>query len=124
MHMLSFPLGPQPRSSSQVLVASHAAASTAMSPRQTIYGGRIIGAKIRAQGAREAARKPIRAADRAEHGRSRWKATVGPPSPRLRSLNASTADMAGWKSDAIAARPARAYRSTRSGVRATRRSEN
>jgi hypothetical protein len=34
--------------------------------RQTIYGGRIIGAKIRAQGAREAAQKAIREADRAE----------------------------------------------------------
>jgi hypothetical protein len=34
--------------------------------RQTIYGGRIIGAKIRAQGAREAAQKVIREADSAE----------------------------------------------------------
>jgi len=34
--------------------------------RQTIYGGRIIGAKIRAEGAREAAQKAIREADRAE----------------------------------------------------------
>ena len=34
--------------------------------RQTIYGGRIIGAEIRAQGAREAAQKAIREADRAE----------------------------------------------------------
>jgi hypothetical protein len=34
--------------------------------RQTIYGGRIIGADIRAQGAREAARRAIRDADRAE----------------------------------------------------------
>jgi hypothetical protein len=34
--------------------------------RQTIYGGRIIGAKIRAQEAREAAQKAIREADRAE----------------------------------------------------------
>jgi hypothetical protein len=34
--------------------------------RQTIYGGRIIGAKIRAEGAREAAKKAVREADRAE----------------------------------------------------------
>src|ERR1700737_3417349 len=34
--------------------------------RQTIYGGRIMGAKIRAEGAREIARKAIREADRAE----------------------------------------------------------
>ena len=34
--------------------------------RQTIYGGRIMGAKIRAEGAREAAKKAIREADRAE----------------------------------------------------------
>ena len=34
--------------------------------RQTIYGGRIIGAKIRADGARETAKQAIREADRAE----------------------------------------------------------
>jgi hypothetical protein len=34
--------------------------------RERIFGGRIIGAKIRAEGAREAARKAIREADRAE----------------------------------------------------------
>jgi hypothetical protein len=34
--------------------------------RQSIYGGRIIAAKIRADGAREAAIKAVRAADRAE----------------------------------------------------------
>jgi hypothetical protein len=34
--------------------------------RQTIYGGRIMGARIRAEGAREAAQKAIREADRAE----------------------------------------------------------
>ncbi|HVD72390.1 MAG TPA: hypothetical protein VNC81_02240 [Xanthobacteraceae bacterium] len=33
--------------------------------RQTIYGGRIIGARIRAQGAHEEATKAIQAADRA-----------------------------------------------------------
>jgi hypothetical protein len=34
--------------------------------RQAIYGGRIMGADIRAQGAREAAKQTIRDADRAE----------------------------------------------------------
>jgi hypothetical protein len=34
--------------------------------RQTIYGGRIKGAKIRAEGAKQAATKAIREADRAE----------------------------------------------------------
>ena len=34
--------------------------------RQTIYGGSIIGAKIRAEAPREAAQKAIREADRAE----------------------------------------------------------
>jgi hypothetical protein len=40
---------------------------TAMSAksREVIYGGRIIGAKIRAEGAREAAQKAVREADRA-----------------------------------------------------------
>ena len=34
--------------------------------REVIYGGRIMGAQIRAEGAREAAQKAIREADRAE----------------------------------------------------------
>jgi hypothetical protein len=34
--------------------------------RQTIYGGRIIGAKIRAEGARERAAEAVREADRAD----------------------------------------------------------
>src|SRR5258705_12944686 len=34
--------------------------------RQSIYGSRIRGAKIRAEGARQAARKAVREADRAE----------------------------------------------------------
>jgi hypothetical protein len=34
--------------------------------RQVIYGGRIMGAKMRAESAREAANQAIRAADRAE----------------------------------------------------------
>jgi hypothetical protein len=34
--------------------------------REIIWGGRIIGAEIRAKGAREAAQKAVREADRAE----------------------------------------------------------
>jgi hypothetical protein len=55
--------------------------------RQTIFGGRIIGAKIRAEGAREAARKAIREADRAdaEAWSIRMEGFGGPaqPSPTL-----------------------------------------
>jgi hypothetical protein len=51
--------------------------------REVIFGGRIIGANIRAQQARERAKEAIRAADRArlKHGRSEWRAMAG-----LRSL--------------------------------------
>jgi hypothetical protein len=34
--------------------------------REVIWGGRVMGAKMRAEGAREEARKAVRAADRAE----------------------------------------------------------
>jgi hypothetical protein len=55
--------------------------------RRTIFGGRIIGAKIRAEGAREAARKAIREADRAdaEAWSIRMEGFGGPaqPSPTL-----------------------------------------
>jgi hypothetical protein len=34
--------------------------------RETLYGSRIRGAKMRAEGARQAAKKAVRAADRAE----------------------------------------------------------
>ena len=55
--------------------------------RQVIWGGRIMGADIRAKGAREAAQKAIQEADRAEvrHGPSGWKATAGLLSPLRRS---------------------------------------
>jgi hypothetical protein len=62
--------------------------------REVIYGGRIIGARIRAEGAREAAQKAVREADRAAApgcGRSRWKPMGDLRSPRQRSRNASTA---------------------------------
>ena len=55
--------------------------------REVIWGGRILGAEIRAQGAREAARKANREADRAEG--EAWSARMegygGPaqPSPTI-----------------------------------------
>ena len=65
-------VGPRVRSGHLILVALPAAARPAVMPamstksRDVIYGGRIIGARLRAQRAREAARKAIREADRAE----------------------------------------------------------
>jgi hypothetical protein len=58
--------------------------------REVIWGGLIMGAKIRARGARESAQKAAREADRAEatRGRFKWKATAGPHSRRRRSVNA------------------------------------
>jgi hypothetical protein len=49
--------------------------------RQTTYGGRIIGAKIRAEAAREAAPKAIREADRAEA--EAWPIQPAQPSPTI-----------------------------------------
>ena len=56
--------------------------------RQTIYGGPIMGARIRAEGARKRAAEAAREADRAEAealGRCKWKHTVAPaqPSPTI-----------------------------------------
>jgi hypothetical protein len=55
--------------------------------REVIYGGRIIGAKIRAEGAREAAQKAVREADRAaaELWSIQMEAYGGPaqPSPTI-----------------------------------------
>jgi hypothetical protein len=56
--------------------------------REVIYGGRIIGAKIRADGARDAAKKA---------GRFKWKPMVGRRNRPPRSGNASTAAMAGYR---------------------------
>jgi len=85
--------------------------------RQTIYGGRILGADIRAQGAREAAKQAIRDADRAkaEAWSIRMEGCGGPaqPSPTI-------GQWAGSKSSAIAATPERACRWTRSAGRTTR----
>jgi hypothetical protein len=60
--------------------------------REVIYGGRIIGAKIRAEGAREAAQKAVREADRAaaELWSTRWKPMGDRRNHRQRSHNAST----------------------------------
>jgi hypothetical protein len=61
--------------------------------RQVIYGGRIIGARIRAEGAQEAAQKAVREADRAaaELWSIQMEAYGGPAQPSQRSRNASTA---------------------------------
>jgi hypothetical protein len=62
--------------------------------RQTIYGGQIIGAKIRAEGARKRAAEAIREADRAEA--EAWSIQMeahggpAPPSPTIG--HASTVD--------------------------------
>jgi hypothetical protein len=95
------------------------------SPR-VIYGGRIIGAKIRAEGARKRAAKAIREADRAEA--EAWSIQMegygGPARPSPTMGNASTAGMVGLRSNAVGVRRARACPSMRSGVRAIRRSGN
>jgi hypothetical protein len=90
--------------------------------RQTIYGGRIMGAEIRTQGGREAAEQAARDADRAEAEAwsIRVEATAGRRSRHRQSGNVSTAGSAGSKSSAIAARPERACRWTPSAGRATR----
>ena len=91
--------------------------------RQTIWAGSIMGAKIRAEGARKRAAEAIREADRAEaeHGRSRWKATAA---PRSVSLNASMAGSAGLRWNVSDARHAQAYRSMPSDARAVCRFGN
>ena len=59
--------------------------------REVIWGGRIMGAKMRAETARQEARKAARAADRAEaerRGRFAWKAMAVRPNPLQRYANA------------------------------------
>jgi hypothetical protein len=92
--------------------------------RQSIYGGAIMGAKIRAKNAREAAHKALREADRAEAEAwsIRMEGYAGPASHRRRSRNVLVAGSAGWKWNATAARRGQACRSTPSAGRATRRS--
>src|ERR1700738_208617 len=101
---LTEPVGPQARSCPQILVALPQSQGPLVMPamstksRQVIYGGRIIGAKIRAEGARKRAAEAIREADRAEirtihplpcHG---FDARNRPRSRHQPSGNASTAD--------------------------------
>jgi hypothetical protein len=50
--------------------------------REVIWGGRIVGAQIRAQSARESAQKANREADRAEAEARVWRAMVE-PSPTI-----------------------------------------
>jgi hypothetical protein len=68
--------------------------------RQVIFGSRIRGARIRAEGAREEATKANRAADRAEA--EAWSIQMegygGPAQRRRRSGNVSMADTAGSRS--------------------------
>jgi hypothetical protein len=76
-----------------LLVALHSRAKVAVmaamstKSREVIYGGRIIGAKIRAEGAGEAAQKAVREADRAaaELWSIQMEAYGGPaqPSPTI-----------------------------------------
>src|ERR1700761_8951386 len=95
--------------------------------REVIYGGQIIGAKIRAQGAREVAKKAVREADRAAA-----EAMVNPDGslwrPRAAVANHRAVHQrrlwAGYRSNAIAARPRPASRWMPSGARAIHRSGN
>jgi hypothetical protein len=87
------PVALRRRSQPLILVALLAAAKPAVigsmstKSREVIYGGRIIGAKIRADGAREAAHKAVREADRAaaELWSIQMEAYGGPaqPSPTI-----------------------------------------
>jgi hypothetical protein len=90
--------------------------------REVIWGGKIIGAKVRAEGARKRAAEATREADRAEA--EAWSIRMegygGPASRPRRSGNACTADTAGLKLNATTVRPARASHLMRSGVRAIR----
>jgi hypothetical protein len=58
--------------------------------REVIWGGRIMGADMRAQTARQEARKaPVPLIEpRQKHGRFAWKAMADQPSRPLRSVNA------------------------------------
>ena len=124
------PVGPngRPRTSNPGGIAcarkARCNATMGTKSREAIWGGQILGAKIRARGAREAAQKAAREADRAEAyaWSVQWKATAGQHSHRQRSGNASTAGLGGWMWNATAARRERACRSTPSAGRETRQS--
>ena len=92
-------------------------------PREVIWGGRIMGADMRAQTARQNARKAARAADRAEA--EAWSVRMegygGPaePSPTIGRLNGGFC----WlEIDAVDARHERACLWMRFAGRVTRRS--
>jgi hypothetical protein len=72
--------------------------------REVLWGGRIMGADMRAQTARQEARKAARAADRAEAEAwsVRMEAMAGQRSRAQLSANARMAVMAGWRSKAAA----------------------
>jgi hypothetical protein len=61
---------------------------TSTKSREVIFGSRIRGAKIHADGAREAARKAVREPDRAEAWSIRMEGYGGPaqPSPTIRAM--------------------------------------
>jgi hypothetical protein len=95
--------------------------------RDTIYGGAIRGANIRAKSAREAARRAAQEADRAEaqaFGPSAWRDMGDRRSRRPRSGNVSTAASVGSRSSATAVRPGQAYPWLKSAGRGIRRSGN
>jgi hypothetical protein len=94
--------------------------------REVIFGSRIRGAKIHAEGARERAKQAIREADRAEA--EAWSIRMegygGPaqPSPTIaQCLNGATA---GCRLDVDAAKRRPAFRSIAFTGRETRRSGN
>jgi hypothetical protein len=82
----------EPQNLVKLLRSANTAVVRAMSTRtrEVIWGGRIMGADMRAQTARQEARKAARAADRAEAeaGRSAWKAMAGQRSQAQLSANA------------------------------------
>lgn len=94
--------------------------------REVIWGGRIMGASIRAQGARERAQEAVREADRAEA--EAWSVRMegygGPAQPSPAIGQCPTADSAGWRSSAPAVRCAPACRLTPSADLEIRRSGN
>jgi hypothetical protein len=86
--------------------------------REVIWGSRIRGAQIRADGARENA--PGSSGRARAAAAEAWSiATADRPSRPRRSRNASTADTPGSRSSASAARRRQASRSSTSAGRAT-----
>ena len=88
--------------------------------REVIFGARIMGAKIRAEHARELAKTAERDADRAEA--ELWSTMAAQRSRRRPLLNASVAGSDGLRSSATDARRVRACRSMRSADPEARRS--